>query len=81
MGYEVFYSSMLWLYVQENPDGNMRDNRTYPIGIDEYLKKMIIITIYYKKYLTDVRNEIEFAERVMSLSFEDNILYSIIFRD
>ena len=81
MGNEEFYSSMLWLFVQENPDGNMRNNGSYPIGIDEYLKDMIMMIIYYEKFLTDIRNEIELAQRVMWLSFEDNILYSIIFRD
>ena len=71
MGNEKFYSTILWLWVQVKPSQAMELNGTYPISLEKYLRKLYSILEYNSSYWKKVQEEMEEAQRVLSISFED----------
>lgn len=78
--WEYFYSSLLDQYVLEKPDWTMRSNGTYPISPKEYLKQLkdwIDNSAIINK--SSASEEIEDAERTLSISFENLPHYKYFF--
>ena len=78
MGNEKFYSSILWLWVQENPSQAMELNGTYPISVWKYLYDLYEILYKDNSDKELFEAEIEEAQRVLSISFEEKTEYKMI---
>ncbi len=78
--WEYFYSSLLDKYVLEKPDWSICPNGTYPISPKEYLKQLkdwIDTSAIINK--SSASQEIEDAERALSISFENLPHYKYFF--
>ena len=71
MGNVKFYSSILWLWVQEKPSQAMELNGTYPISVWKYLEELYRILKSDSSDKEVFEAEMEEAQRVLSISFED----------
>ena len=71
MGNEKFYSSGLWIWVQEKPTTAMQPDGTYVVNIETYLKKIYEHLQYDCDDAQYFEGEMELAQTILGVSFED----------